>query len=44
MWKAQNLAGEMRRPTVQYNQSTLTYSIFHVNRSTFSEFSQILYL
>ena len=35
MWKAQNLAGKVRRSTFQYNHLTLTYSIFHVNRNTF---------
>ena len=42
MWKAQYLAGKMRRSTIQYNNLTLTYSIFHVNRNTFPEFSQNL--
>ena len=37
------MAGKMRRSTFQYNQMTLTYSIFHVNRNTFPEFCQILY-
>ena len=43
MWKAHNLAGKMRPSKFQYNQLTLTYGIFHVNRDTFPEFSQILY-
>ena len=42
MWKAQILTGKMRRSTFQYNLLTLTYAIFHVNRNTFPEFSQIL--
>ena len=42
MWKAHKMAGKMRRSTFQYNQMTLTYSIFHVNRNTFPEFSQNL--
>ena len=33
----------MRRPTFQTNHLTLTYCVFHVNRNTFPEFSQILY-
>ena len=42
MWKAQKSAGKMRHSTFQYNHLTLTYAIFHVNRNTFPEFSQIL--
>ena len=43
IWKARKLTGKLRRSTFQYNHLTLTYSIFHVNRNTFPEFSQILY-
>ena len=43
MWKAQKLAGKMRRSTFQYKRLTLTYSFFHVNCNTIPEFSQILY-
>ena len=32
----------MRRSTFQYNNLTLTYGIFHVNRNAIPEFSQIL--
>ena len=32
----------MRRSTIQYSTLTLTYGIFHVNRNTVPEFSQIL--
>ena len=42
-WKAHSLAGKTRRFTFQYNQLTLTYSIFHVNRNTNPEFSQNFY-
>ena len=42
MWKAHSLAGKMRRFTFQYNQLTLTYNIFHVNRNTIPEFSRSL--
>ena len=43
MWKAHKLAGKMRRSMFQYNKLTLTYGIFHVNRNTIPEFSQMLY-
>ena len=43
MWKTHKLAGKRSRSTFQYNHLTSTYSIFHVNRNTFPEFSQILY-
>ena len=43
MWKARILTGKMHPSTIQDNNLTLTYSFFHVNRNTFSEFSQILY-
>ena len=43
MWKTLEMAVKMRCSTIQYNLLTLTYSIFHVNRNTFPEFSQILY-
>ena len=43
MRKAHKSAGKMRRSTFQFNNLTLTYGIFHVNRKTIPEFSQILY-
>ena len=42
MWKSHKLAGKMRYSPIQYNQLTLTYSIFHMNCNTFLEFSQTL--
>ena len=41
MWEAHSLTGNMRRSTFLYNQLTLTYGIFHVNRNVNPEFSQI---
>ena len=43
MWKAHSLTGKMHRQTYQYNNLTLTFDIFHVNRNTIPEFSQNLY-
>ena len=43
MWKAHLLVGKMRRSKFHFDHLTLTYSIFHVNRYTFPEFSQTLY-
>ena len=41
MWKAHILGEKMRQSKFQYNQMTLTYGIFHVNRNINPEFSQI---
>ena len=43
MWKAHLSVGKMRRSKILFDHLTLTYSIFHVNRNTFPEFSQTLY-
>ena len=43
MWKAHLSVWKMRRSKFHFDYLTLTYSIFHVNRYTFPEFSQTLY-